>query len=178
MNNKLVLIDRDGVINVELSGYVTKPEELNIMNQAKEALKLLHEKNFICVVITNQSVVGRGIISQNQLDEIHNFMMQEIANYGGKITEVLSCTDHPNQATNRRKPGSLMLQEALIKYNANPQETAFIGDAITDMKAALGAGCKRFLVKTGKGEKSISEITDELQPVEIFNNILEAAQKL
>ncbi|MEI7669683.1 MAG: HAD-IIIA family hydrolase, partial [Pseudomonadota bacterium] len=139
---------------------------------------LLHKSGFICVVITNQSVVGRGIISQEQLDIIHKFLCDEVVRFGGKISEIFACTDHPKQATNRRKPASGMLIEALEKYSAKPERTPFIGDAITDMEAAFSAGCERHLVLTGKGKKTAETLPELMKPVHVHDNLLEVAKFL
>ncbi|MEI6730372.1 MAG: HAD-IIIA family hydrolase [Pseudomonadota bacterium] len=175
---KLVLIDRDGVINREIAGYVTCADELEIMPAAFAALKLLHDLGFTCVVISNQSVVGRGIISKQRLDEIHQYLCEQVAEQGGKISQVIVCTDAPGHATNRRKPGAGMLLEALQEYNAKADATPFIGDAITDMQAAFAAGCQKYIVMTGKGEKDLKLLTDELQPVVICSDILDAVIKI
>jgi len=175
---KLVLIDRDGVINHEIEGYVTSKEALQLLPASLEGLAMLHQAGFTCVVITNQSVVGRGMITAQQLDEIHEYMRQEVAKHGGRITQVIACTDHPASATHRRKPNPGMLQEALETYHANPQDTIFIGDSLSDMQAAFAAGCKRYLVLTGKGKKTALHLPKTLQPVHIYENLLEAARMI
>lgn len=175
---KLVLVDRDGVINEEIDGYVKSPDELIIIPAALEAFALLKKEGFTSVIVTNQSVVGRGIISLETLNSVHAFLCKEIEKHGGKITEVISCTDRPDMATNRRKPGPGMLLEALDKYGAAPGNTPFIGDALTDMEAALAAGCNRFLVMTGKGSESMRKIPEHLHPVTNCTDILDAARKI
>lgn len=175
---KLVLVDRDGVINEELPGYVTSPEELRIMPAAFEAFALFKSKGYTCVVITNQSVVGRGIITQSELDKIHAFLCTRINGNGGKIDAVYVCTDRPDNAGERRKPRSGMLLEALAKYGAVPGETPFIGDALTDLEAAHAAGCRRYLVKTGKGSDAMHKIPERLHPVTLCTDILDAARKI
>jgi D-glycero-D-manno-heptose 1,7-bisphosphate phosphatase len=173
---KLVLADRDGVINEEIPGYVTSPRELILLPQALKAFALFRQEGFTAVVITNQSVVGRGIISLDTLHSIHEFMQAGIEAHGGKIDEVFICTDLPDAASRRRKPEPGMLLEALEKYGADAQETCFIGDALTDMQAAHAAGCRRYLVMTGKG-RSVT-VPDDLQPVTFCADILDAARKI
>ena len=175
---KLILIDRDGVINEEIPDYIKSPEQLKIYPEAFEALSLLKQAGFTCVVITNQSVVGRGIISLEQLHEIHQYMCEQVELNGGKIAEVIFCPDAPDNSTNRRKPNAGMLFEALDKYNATSQETSFIGDAITDMEAAYKANCQRYLVMTGKGKISAQNLPLNLMPVTFCENILDAAKKI
>src|SRR6185369_3880677 len=105
-------------------------------------------------------------------------MIEEIETGGGKVDAVFSCTDRPDKATNRRKPGPGMLLEALKKYNAEAKHTPFIGDALTDMEAAYRAGCLRYLVMTGKGAQEMKKIPQHLEPVVICTDILDAAKKI
>lgn len=175
---KLILVDRDGVINEELPGYVTKPQELKIMPAAYEAFALLKSKDYTCVVVTNQSVVGRGIISHSELDKIHTFLSISIEQNGGNIDNVYVCTDRPDNAGERRKPRPGMLLEALEKYGAIPGQTPFIGDALTDLEAAYAAGCQRYLVMTGKGRGVAEQIPKYLKPVMLCTDILDAARKI
>lgn len=175
---KLVLIDRDGVINEEIAGYVTSPAELKIYPQALEALALFARKGFTCAVVTNQSVVGRGMITQEQLEAIHAFLRLEVARHGGQIDAIFACTDRPDQATGRRKPAPGMLLEALERYGTQAEATPFIGDALTDLEAATAAGCRRYLVETGKGRETKQKLPAHLQPVTVCTDILEAAEKI
>ncbi|HEU5046883.1 MAG TPA: HAD-IIIA family hydrolase [Rickettsiales bacterium] len=175
---KLVLIDRDGVINEEIPGFVTSPAELKIYPRAFDALALLKREGFACVMITNQSVVGRGIITLEKLEEIHESLRSQVERHGGRIDAVFACTDHPDQATERRKPAPGMLLEAMKQYRAKPENTPFIGDATTDMEAASAAGCPRYLVLTGKGGEASRALPARLRPVTVCADILEAANKI
>jgi len=175
---KLVLIDRDGVINEEVPDYIKSPEQFKIYPEAFEAFALLKQADFTCVVITNQSVIGRGIISLEQLHGIHKYLCEQVALNGGKIAEVIFCPDAPENPSERRKPNAGMLFEALEKYHATASETSFIGDAITDMEAAYKAGCTRYLVMTGKGKTSSQNLPLNLMPVIFCENILDAAKKI
>jgi len=175
---KLVLIDRDGVINEELPNFVKSADELHILPQALEAFALLKRHHFTCVIITNQSVVGRGIISEGALERIHNHLEEEIKAHGGKVDSIFACTDHPDRSTYRRKPGAGMLIEALEKYGAQAARTPFIGDSVVDMQAALAAGCPRYLVMTGKGHDTLRELPPECKPVTPCMDILDAARRI
>jgi D-glycero-D-manno-heptose 1,7-bisphosphate phosphatase len=175
---KLVLIDRDGVVNEELLYYVKSPDELIILPAALEGLAWLHRHGFTCVVVTNQSVVGRNIIPLQTLENIHLHLSETVASHGGKISDVIACTDHPDRATYRRKPKPGMLLEALEKYGASPESTPFIGDAVTDMEAAAAAGCPRYLVMTGKGRKTSSLLPESVKPVTPCENLADAARHI
>lgn len=179
MKTRLVLIDRDGVINVEKeSGYVESPGELIIYPRALEAFALLRAHGFTCAIVTNQSVVGRGRITLDQLNEIHEHLRHEAIAHGGDISRVYACTDHPDQASNRRKPGCGMLREAIEAYGVEASHTPMIGDALTDMQAAAEAGCPRYLVLTGKGTHTREKLTENLYPVTVCEDILDAARKI
>jgi D-glycero-D-manno-heptose 1,7-bisphosphate phosphatase len=175
---KLVLIDRDGVINEELPHYVKTPDELVIPEPALKGLALLRQHGFACVIVTNQSCVGRGIITADTLDRIHDRLRETVADQGGAIIDIFACTDHPKAATHRRKPAPGMLLEAMEKYRALPASTPFIGDAPTDMEAAHAAGCPRYLVMTGKGRDTARALPEKLQPVTLCDDLLSAARKI
>ena len=175
---KAVLIDRDGVINVEREGFVTTPQELDIMPQALEAFALLKSRGFAAIVITNQSVVGRKIIDTAQLSRIHEYLCDAVKESGGKIHDLFFCPDAPDHATYRRKPQPGMLIEAMEKYGLKPELTPFIGDATTDMQAAHAAGCPRYLVMTGKGRKALAALPPELKPVTPCDDLLDAARRI
>ena len=175
---KLVLLDRDGVLNEERRTYVKSVEELVFFPNALEALALLKEKGFTCVVTTNQSVVGRGIISQETLERIHNHLCETVRTHGGDIEEIFFCTDHPDKTTYRRKPKPGMLIEALKKYGAEATRTPFIGDALTDMEAALAAGCPRYFVMTGHEPGRERQLSAHLQPVTVCTDVLDAAKRI
>jgi D-glycero-D-manno-heptose 1,7-bisphosphate phosphatase len=176
---KLVLIDRDGVINEEKPGeYIKSPAELIIYPAALEAFQLLRKEGFTCVVITNQSVVGRGIISLTELEKINQFLFETINKNGGRIEDILFCTDAPANASYRRKPKPGMLIEAMDKFKASARSTPFIGDSLSDLQAAQAAGCARYLVTTGKGQETALAIPENLKPVTLCTDILDAARKV
>lgn len=175
---KLVLLDRDGVINEDRADFVKSPSELIIFPQAFQALALLKAQGFTCVLITNQSVVGRGIITLPKLLTIHEFLCQEIRSHGGYIEDIFFCPDHPDNPTYRRKPSPGMLMEALEKYSADPINTPFVGDSVTDMQAGVKAGCPRYLVMTGHGKKTVAMLSQDIHPVTICADILDATHKI
>jgi len=182
---KLVLLDRDGVINVEMKDYVKSPKELVILPQALKALALFKEEGWTPVIVTNQSVVGHGIITQSKLDEIHRVLKETVEKSKGWIAEIIVCTDRPYNTSNtpykltdRRKPGAGMLLEALSKYKTAPEETPFVGDALTDMEAAFKANCPRYLVMTGKGSESMQKLLPAMEPITICADIFDAAKKI
>lgn len=175
----LVLLDRDGVINEDLPTGVQAPEQCVMIPRAAAGIGVLTRAGFICVVVTNQSVIGRGLVSNQELDTIHAKINDAVKSAGGNIAEFYVCPDHPDHATFRRKPRPGMLLEALEKYGAVPEKTAMVGDAISDMEAAHAAGCPRFLVRTGKGAMTLaSGKLSALHPVEICEDLWDAAMRI
>jgi len=176
---RLVLLDRDGVLNEETPNYVKHPGELRLIPGSARAVSRLNQAGIKIAVCTNQSAVGRGIIDQSMLDRIHDKLREELAREGGHVDVIFACTDHPDRATRRRKPGPGMLEEALRRFSATPLETPMIGDHVRDLEAALAAGCSRHLVRTGHGAKAQADgIPARLLPVRVHDDLAAAVTAL
>ena len=175
----LVLLDRDGVLNVEPADWVKSSDELVMIEGAAEAVARLNAAGHRVVVVTNQSVVGRGIIDQATLESIHDRLRTRLAEARAHVDEIISCFDPPWAATARRKPGPAMLCEALARCNAVAETTPLIGDALTDLEAASAAGCQRILVRTGKGRQTESMgLPEHVLPVSVFDHLAAAIDGL
>ncbi|MCI5049798.1 MAG: HAD-IIIA family hydrolase [Rickettsiales bacterium] len=176
----LVLLDRDGVINVDRPDSVTAIEQFLLEEGAGPAIARFNANGIKVAVVTNQSIVGRGIISQEMLDMIHNQMRMLLEPYSATIDALYCCPDDPAYPTNRRKPAPGMLHEALQDFNADAEKTPFVGDALRDLEAAEKAGCPRVLVRTGKGKETEQEMMHyaHLQPVQVYDSLAQAAPLL
>ncbi|MAR57043.1 MAG: D-glycero-beta-D-manno-heptose-1,7-bisphosphate 7-phosphatase [Rickettsiales bacterium] len=152
----LVLLDRDGVINVDLPNGVIDTAQLELIPGSAEAIARLNAADIRVAICTNQSNIGRGNLTEDQLAEIHQHLKAQLAESGAEIDAIYFAPDRPDAASPRRKPSSGMLQEALHDFHALPAETPFIGDAITDLQAAQAIGCPFYLVRTGKGRITAS----------------------
>jgi len=171
----LVVLDRDGVINEDRSDFVKSPSELVFINGALSAISRLNALNHQVVIATNQSCIGRGIISEDTLTQIHAKLHQELNRIGGKIDEIFVAPDPPWAATDMRKPSAGMILSAMQKFRKSPSQTIFIGDALRDMQAAKTAECHRLLVQTGKGRKTQADGTlASLLPVSVAADLTEA----
>jgi D-glycero-D-manno-heptose 1,7-bisphosphate phosphatase len=148
---RLVLLDRDGVLNHDRDDYIKSPDELVIYDGAPAAVARLNRAGIAVAVVSNQSVVGRGIITPAALDAIHASLTRHLAAAGAKLDALLFAPDHPDRATERRKPGPGMLREALAEFGVAPGDAVMIGDQPTDVEAARRAGVAFILVRTGKG---------------------------
>lgn len=179
MSAPLVLLDRDGVINADRADSVRSIAEWEPLPRAGQAIALLNRAGFKVAVVTNQSVVGRGMISQAELDEIHTHMRAVLSRDGAHLDAIYCCTDAPDHATDRRKPAPGMLLQALQDFGADASRTPMVGDALTDLQAASAAGCPRYLVTTGKG-RAVAEggIPRALSPVVVCDDLWAAAQHI
>ncbi len=175
----LVLLDRDGVLNHDRPGYVKTPEELVLIDGSADAVASLNAAGHIAVVVTNQSAVGRGIINLDALARIHEKLGMAIDRAGGRLDDIIVCTDAPWAATERRKPAPGMLLEAISRFAARPEETVMIGDTLRDMQAAAAAGCRRILVLTGQGgETRNTGLPADVEPVAVYDDLAAASKDL
>ncbi|MBE7635670.1 HAD-IIIA family hydrolase [Sneathiella sp. P13V-1] len=172
----LILLDRDGVLNEDRPDFVKNPGELIMIPGAAEAVARLKSAGHHLAIVTNQSCIGRGIISDEMLDQIHSKLLQAIRSAGGDIDHIYVAPDAPWEASENRKPGAGMIYQALDRFRTLPEKAVMIGDAKRDLQAAAKAGVHRILVQTGKGVKTQKEGLDQnLMPVSVAANLAEAA---
>jgi len=151
-----VLLDRDGVINRNRTDYVKSWDEFEFLPGSLEALRMLAEQGTRVIVVTNQSVVGRGIIPQDELDRIHARMTREIEAHGGRIDAILCCSHSPDDGCLCRKPRPGLLLEAMDRFQLDPNLCYVVGDSLNDLMAARAAGLPFVMVLTGRGRESLS----------------------
>ena len=175
---KLIILDRDGVINYDDDGYIKSAEEWLPIPGSIDALAALHRAGFKVAVASNQSGVARGYYDLAALDEMHAKMYGLVNEAVGQIDYVTFCADHPDQATERRKPGAGMLTEISQELNVPLSEALFIGDSYTDYQAAKKGGCDFALVRTGKGERMIMKHPELLDLVPIYDNLAAVVKTL
>jgi D-glycero-D-manno-heptose 1,7-bisphosphate phosphatase len=175
---KLVMIDRDGTLTEEIGRDITKPEDLHLVPRAAQAVALLNQAGIPVVMVSNQEVVGRGEIDDQQLERINQKLRADLAVFGAKLDGMFICTDNPKHPTHCHKPGSGMLVEALERFRVRPEQAPMIGDELADLQAAAGAGCPRLLVCTGAGAKTARELPVEVLPVGIHNDLYAAVLSL
>lgn len=172
---ELVLLDRDGVINIDRKDYVKKPEEFVFEEGSMEAIALLNKAKIPVIMVTNQGGIGRALYTEKDLEAIHSHMQKELKKFSAHIDHIIVCPDHPDHPTKRRKPNTGMLEEALEIAKSNPKKTHMIGDDLRDIIPAFKLGIQRHLVLTGKGKKTIDNPDlKNYTPVKIHENLLEA----
>jgi D-glycero-D-manno-heptose 1,7-bisphosphate phosphatase len=169
---KLVLLDRDGVLNQDRKDYVKHPGELVMIPRAAEACALLNRANIKIALVSNQSGVGQGIFSATMLSQIQEKLTGELARAGARLDLVLTCTDPPWSLSDRRKPKPGMLREALTHFRVPPGEAVMIGDQVRDMQAAVSANVRRIMVRTGKGaETQAHGLPEDILPVSVYDDL-------
>ncbi len=171
----LVLLDRDGVINEDRPDFVKSPDELVFIPGALHAIAALNGRGHKVVIVTNQSCIGRGIITTDTLAAIHEKLYRELRSVGGKIDHLFFAPDAPWAATENRKPGAGMFRAALEMFREKSENAVLIGDSKRDLLAAAAAGCHRILVQTGKGRQvQQGGIETELLPVSVAADLSQA----
>lgn len=155
----VVFLDRDGVINENLDGYVRAWESFRFLPGALDAIARLTSQGWRVVVITNQSGIGRGLLPVETLTDIHRQMCRVVEDHGGRIDNVRFCPHTPDDACACRKPSAGMLRDAAAEFAIDLRQSYVVGDHLTDAQAALAAGCRPILVMTGRGRHSREELT-------------------
>ncbi len=152
---KLVILDRDGVINVDSDQYIKSPEEWTPIPGSLEAIARLTQAGFRVVVATNQSGLGRGLFDMGMLNAIHDKMHKAVNQLGGRIDAVFFCPHAQSAGCSCRKPQPGMLLEIAARFNLALAGVAVIGDSLRDLQAARAAGARPILVLTGKGRQTV-----------------------
>lgn len=151
---KLVILDRDGVINFDSDQFIKNPDEWKPIPGSLEAIARLNQAGFRVVVASNQSGVGRGLFDMATLNAIHDKMHKLLAQYGGRIDALFFCPHTADDKCACRKPKPGMLAEIAQRYSQTLAGVAAVGDSLRDLQAAEKAGAQPILVRTGKGEKT------------------------
>ena len=167
-----VFLDRDGTLNENLV-YLTSPAEMRLLPGVGEALQLLRSAGFACVVVTNQSAVGRGMISAGDLERIHDEMIRQLAMAGAALDGIYACTEVLDHSD--RKPAPGMLLRAAAELRLDLPNSWMIGDSLRDVQAGQNAGCKGcILVRTGH---PIDDVLPVNSPqVHVADDLLSAAR--
>ena len=151
---KLIILDRDGVINYDSDQFIKNPEEWKPIPGSLEAIARLVQADYRVVVATNQSGVGRGLFDMPMLNAIHDKMHKAVALAGGRIDSIFFCPHAAEADCLCRKPKSGMMEEIAARYNVNLQGMPAVGDSLRDLESAARVGAQPVLVLTGKGAKT------------------------
>ncbi|MGA0610622.1 D-glycero-beta-D-manno-heptose 1,7-bisphosphate 7-phosphatase [Caldimonas sp. KR1-144] len=147
---KLVILDRDGTINVDRDDYVKSPDEWQPLPGALEAIARLNHAGWHVVIATNQSGLGRGLFDMASLNAIHAKLNLALAHVGGRIDAIFFCPHSATDACVCRKPQPGLFEQIGLRYGVDLKTVATLGDSLRDLQAGAAAGCEPHLVRTGK----------------------------
>ena len=174
---KLVILDRDGVINHDSDHYIKSPDEWKPIPGSLVAIARLNQAGYRVVVATNQSGIGRRLFETDTLIAIHDKMLKALAQVGGRIDAVFFCPHTNADNCDCRKPKTGMFREIAARFNADLADVPAIGDSMRDLQAAATVGAQPMLVLTGKGRKTVED--PALPPhVLVFPDLAAAATHL
>ena len=174
-NKKVVLLDRDGTINVD-SGYVHKIEDWKFVDGSVEALKKLQKNGFILTVVTNQSGIGHGLYGKADMEKLHQHMLSELEQSGVVVAAIAFCPHHREAGCGCRKPDTGMVRQIEEKIDSiDFQESWTIGDKIADVEFGQRLGTRTVLIRSKYwDEEALQE--SGLAPNHIVESLFEAAE--
>ncbi len=173
---KLIILDRDGVINQDSDDFIKSPDEWIPIPGSLDAIAKLNKAGFIVVVATNQSGVGRGYFTLEILKKIHQKMQDELKKHGGLVDKIYFCPHTPEYHCECRKPKSGLFTQIQQDYAVDFQQTYCIGDSKRDIQAGLTAGCKNILVLTGHGKDTLDANPTMIKKIIVKNDLAEAVE--
>ena len=174
---KLVILDRDGVINHDSDQYIKSPAEWRPIAGSIEAIARLSQTGYRIAVATNQSGIGRGLFDMATLNAINDKMMEMVFRQGGRIDALFFCPHTAAEECNCRKPRTGMLEEIAARFHTELKGVPSIGDSLKDLQAAESVGAQPMLVLTGKGAKTRHDGGLPKKTV-VFEDLAEAARHL
>jgi len=176
MSNPAIFLDRDGVLIENIAGYVRSWSDVRPYPSAIAALTRLRHLPYLVLIVTNQSVVGRGLISSAEAEAMNARLVETIRAGGGRIDGVFMCPHAPEDGCACRKPRPGLLLQARDELDLNLAESLLVGDALEDIQAAQAAGVGRAaLVRTGRGATQEAEIARlSWRGVSVFADLAEA----
>lgn len=167
---RLVILDRDGVINHDSEDFITSPEAWSPIAGSLAAIAQLYRAGYKIVVATNQSGIGRGLLDMDTLGRIHARMLESVRKRGGDIDGIFFCPHRPQDGCHCRKPQPGMLDDIAERLKMNLNAVYVVGDSERDIVAARRAMALPALVRTGNGNKTLKESL-ELDGVPVFDDL-------
>ncbi|CCQ57898.1 MAG: HAD family hydrolase [Crocosphaera sp.] len=167
---KALFLDRDGVV-IKYVPYLSKVEQVELPLGAGEALKRWQDAGYLLIIITNQAGVGRGYYTLEDVEKVHNHIIEEYGKFGVTFTDIFICPHHPQDNCLCRKPAPKMIIDASKKHGVSLSQSLFVGDAPSDVQCAINAECQPVLVLTGRGKETLQNIAQYSRKVEIFDSL-------
>lgn len=151
---KLIILDRDGVINHDSDQFIKSPDEWKPISGSLEAIARLNQSGWRVIVASNQSGVGRGLFGLDTLNAINEKMVKSLAEVGGRVDAIFFCPHAADSTCECRKPKPGLYLQIAERFNVSLEGLPVVGDSLRDLQAAIAVGSKPYLVLTGKGLKT------------------------
>lgn len=169
---KLVILDRDGVINQDSDAFIKSPEEWIPIEGSLEAIARLNQAGILVAVASNQSGLARGLFGIETLNSIHNKMHDQLERVGGHLDGIFFCPHGPEDKCDCRKPRTGLYRQIADRFGIDLRDTPIIGDSLRDLEAGLSVGARPILVRTGKGEKTQHQLDGpDLGEIRVFDSL-------
>lgn len=175
---KLVILDRDGVINVDSDAYIKSPAEWIPISGSLEAIAALTNAGITVAVATNQSGLARGLFDIDTLNRIHGLMVERVGAVGGQIDAIAFCPHGPDAGCGCRKPAPGLLLALARRFGVSLVDVPVIGDSVRDLEAAVRVGARPILVRSGKGHLAAKNLPAHLAGVLVVDDLQSAVATL
>jgi D-glycero-D-manno-heptose 1,7-bisphosphate phosphatase len=178
MSGRLVILDRDGVINHDSPDYIKSPAEWQPIAGSIEAIVRLSQAGFVVAVASNQSGIGRKLIDPPALEAIHDKLRQAVRDAGGHLGRIVFCPHHPDDGCECRKPAPGLLLALGRQYGVSLTNLPMVGDSLRDVDAAIAVGGRPILVLTGNGTATRQQLDKQGRAVETYPDLAQVADLL
>ena len=175
---KLVILDRDGVINRDSDTFVKSAEEWQPLPGSIDAIARLTRAGFTVAVASNQSGLARGLFDRAALEAMHDKLRTFVADAGGRVDHIVVCPHGPDDTCDCRKPKPGMLEQLARHFDTSLDDVPVIGDALRDLEAAAAVGARPILVRTGKGRDAEASLPAQFAGVPVYDDLAAAARAL
>lgn len=167
---KLIILDRDGVINEDSDDYIKSPEEFIPIAGSLEAIARLNHAGYTVLIVTNQSGIARGYYNIETLNQMHEKLKRLLNAYGGRIDGIFFCPHSPDDHCDCRKPRIGLFEDIARRLDTDLYAVPCVGDSLRDIQAAQSVGAAPILVRTGKGERTLAR-GEGLDGVPVFTDL-------
>jgi len=168
---KLIILDRDGVINEDSDNYIKSADEWVAIPGSLESISRLNHAGYKIAIATNQSGLSRGLFTINALNEIHQKLYRSLDRVGGHIDAIFFCPHGPNDNCTCRKPKPGMLHQIKKTFSIDLSSVFVVGDSYRDIVSAKAANAIPILVRTGKGKRTLASHPGLIREIPVFNNL-------
>lgn len=174
---KLIILDRDGVINQDSDDYIKSPDEFIPIAGSLEAITRLNHAGYLVLIATNQSGIARGLFSMDTLNQIHDKLKRLLNPYGGHVDGIFFCPHGPDDHCHCRKPQPGLYEEIARRLNTELDGVPAVGDSLRDLQAAQQVKATPILVRTGKGERTLAK-GEGLDGIPVFDDLASYVEHL